>query len=299
MKEITKFKDFTYRLEAFGLAILEKLFLVLGMPLSSHIFGTLFMIFGPLTPPTITAMRNIKLAMPELNFWQRLKIIVLMWNNLGRDLAEFIWFHKKDCGNILKYLHMDEQTIKNIDKMQESKSGEIVFTAHFGNWEVYAQIFCPRKIPFAGIYRPLNNEYANKLMEKYRDTFEDVVMIPKGKEGVIRFVKSLREGRKIFMLVDQRLSSGITVPFFNMPAKTVDSVSIFSLKYGYKVYSIATFRRGFSCHFDVVCEEFEIINTGDFDADVIANTEKVNRKIEEWIRKRPDQWFWVHNRWKE
>ena len=92
----TFFDNFIYKLQAFGLLILEKFFLAIGIKTSSFIGGFLLTIFGSFTPPTITAMKNIKSVMPELTFFQRLKIVFGMWNNLGRDLGEFVNFNCKN-----------------------------------------------------------------------------------------------------------------------------------------------------------------------------------------------------------
>ena len=84
-----------------------------------------------------------------------------------------------------------------------------------------------------------------------------------------------------------------------MPSQTSDATATFALKYGYKVYSAVVFRRSFSCYFDVKIREFDIINTGNFENDVRENTIRINQMIEEWIRTKPEQWFWVHKRWKQ
>lgn len=297
MTERKKFTDFTYKLQAFGLKILENLFLLMGLRFSSFIFGTLFTIFGPLTPPSFLAMKNIKKAMPNLTFFQRLKIIFGMWNNLGRNMAEFVGFYSNNYGDLSKFISLDNKTINNLNKIKNSKNGELIFTAHFGNWELFSQIFAKYNIPFSAVYREMNNNYADSIVTKYREK-SGMEMIPKGQKGVIKLVRDLKNGKKILMLVDQRLSNGIIVPFFNIPSKTTDSVSVFALKYNYKVYSAVVFRKSFSCAFDMKIEEFEVINTGNLDNDIKCVTEKINKKIEEWIKTKPEQWFWVHDRWK-
>jgi len=297
MKQRTILRDIIYRLEALGLYILGKFFLMIGIRASSFVGGLLFTIFAPLTPPTWIAMKNIKLAMPNLTFFQRFRIMLGMWNNLGRDLAEFVGFHSNNLSNFGSYVNVDAKTNEVLQKLKTDNGGCIIFTAHFGNWELFSKLFVMSNIPLSAVYREMNNKYADELILKYR-TKPEIEMIPKGQKGVMKIVKGLRQGRKLFMLVDQRLSNGIVIPFFGIPTKTSDSVATFSLRYGYKVYSAVVFRRSFSCYFDIKLEEFDVVNTGNLEEDIRQTTIKINEKIEEWIRTKPEQWFWVHRRWK-
>ncbi len=298
MKKETGWSDFIYRLQAFGLKILERIFLLIGLKWSSFIAGLLMVIFGPLTPPSFLAMKNIKKIMPELTFFQRFKIMLGMWNNLGKDIAEFIFINNMSYEELKKYINIDEESRKIIEKIKNSKEGELIFTAHFGNWEIFSRAFEYLNIPISAVYREMNNKYVDDIILKYRSG-RNTEMIPKGPKGVIRIARSLKEGRKLFMLVDQRLSSGLDIKFLDQDAKTTDSVATLALKYNYKVYSAVVFRRSFSSFFDVKIEKFEVVNTGDLKEDIKATTLKINKKIEEWIRLKPEQWFWVHNRWKK
>lgn len=297
IKKDSNLTKIIYRLEAFGLNILEKLFSLLGLEVSSFIFGTIFMIFGPLTRPSFLAMKNIKKVMPELNFFQRFKIVLGMWNNLGRNLAEFTNVNSISFQKLSKNINIDDESIANLKKMKKNNSGGIIFTAHFGNWEVFSQVFSEFKIPFSAIYREMNNKFVDDIVLKYREK-TGMDLIPKGQKGIMKLARNLKNGRKILMLVDQRLSNGIKVPFMGAPSMTTDSVATFALKHDYKVYSAVAFRRSFGCYFDIKIREFDVINTGNLEQDIRDTTIKVNQEIENWIKQKPEQWFWVHNRWK-
>ena len=90
----------------------------------------------------------------------------------------------------------------------------------------------------------------------------NIEFIPKGSKGIIKLARSLKNGRKVVMLVDQRLSNGIDVKFLNQDSKTTDAVATFALKHNYKVYSAVVFRRSFSSFFDLKVEEFEVVKLG-------------------------------------
>jgi Kdo2-lipid IVA lauroyltransferase/acyltransferase len=298
MKEKTKYTDFIYKLQAFGLRICERIFLFIGLRWSSLLTGLLFVIFAPWTPPSFTAMKNIKKVMPELSFIQRMKIILGMWNNLGRGVAEFVLFNNISYEELKKYINIDDESEQNLQKIKNNPNGELIFTAHFGNWEIFSRIFEHLNIPISAVYRTMNNKYVDDIILKYREK-NKMEMIPKGQKGIIKLARSLKEGRKILMLVDQRLSNGVDVKFLDQDAKTTDAVATLAIKHNYKVYSAVVFRRSFSSFFDIKIEEFEVINTGNLKDDIIATTTKINNNIGKWIRTKPEQWFWVHDRWKK
>lgn len=299
MKEIDTKTDLLYRLQALGLYVLILIFKILRLNLSCIFVSFIFMIVGPFTPPSFLALKNIKKTMPELSRIQRIKIIIGMWNNLGRNLAEFIFLHTIKADKIDKYIYLDNHSIELLNEIYNDKLGNILFTAHFGNWEALSLVFRKYDVKLSAIFRSMNNKYADKIVTKYRE-HKNIQMIPKGKEGVIKIVRSLKEGRKLYMLVDQRLSNGIEVPFLGLPAKTSDATAMFAIKNNYKVYSIVVYRRTmFSTYFDIKVEKFDVIKTGNMQDDIRNTTIKINKEIENWIKLRPEQWFWVHNRWKK
>lgn len=298
MKEQTKFTDFIYRLQAFGVKILAKFFSLVGLRVASLISSFLLVVFGPFTPPNFLAMKNLKKTMPDLTFFQRFKIVLGMWNNLGRGIAEFILINNIPYSELSKYVHIDSKSAENLEKIKNSPLGELIFMAHFGNWELFTKIFESLGVPSSGVYRAMNNQYVDDFILKMREK-SNVELIPKGPKGIIKLARSLKNGRKVVMLVDQRLSNGIDVKFLNQDSKTTDAVATFALRHNYKVYSAVVFRRSFSSFFDLKVEEFKVINTGNLEEDIKATTLKINQKIEEWIKLKPEQWFWVHNRWKK
>jgi KDO2-lipid IV(A) lauroyltransferase len=294
------FKDFQYRLEWLGLELFKFLVLIMGMRLSSFIFGTLFVIFAPFTKPNFLALKNLKKALPNLTKFERFKIILGMWNNLGRNFAEFVFFAGKRIKNAEKFIHIDKKSKERIIEIKNNKDGILLFLAHFGNWEVISQIALLNNIFFTVYFRNTNNPYVSNIISKIRGE-TGFKMIEKRENGTIKLIRSIRNHEKILMFLDQKLDAGVTVPFFNIPSKTSGILGTFSLKYNCEIYSILVVRQHFySCHFDIKIEKFEPINTGNFEKDVIATTSKMNEKYEEWIKDRPEQWFcWVHNRWKE
>jgi KDO2-lipid IV(A) lauroyltransferase len=297
-------KDIFNILQAIGLIILEKIIFLLGLNLSSFIFGTLMMLIGPFIPHSFIALKNLKMVFPDFSFAKRFFILIKMWNHLGRTFVEFLFFQNKPLKNIEKYFHMDEKSEENLLKIKNDKKGVFVFLAHFGQWNFIPQISWLYNLPFVVMYRKMNNKYANKVIKKYynRTLFK---MIEKKDNGTIKLINALKKNENILLLLDQRDKNGIEVPLFNIPSKTSTTLAKVAPKFDYKVYSIVIYRRHFySVFFDIVIEEFNLehfdnTNKNKIDPNIYFNTLKMNKKYEEWIIKRPEQWFWVHNRWKK
>ncbi|MDR3290137.1 MAG: lysophospholipid acyltransferase family protein [Rickettsiales bacterium] len=292
-------KKVFYFLQAVCLLVAEKIILLMGLRFSSFVFGNLFVLFGWMTKPSFLALKNLKLALPNLTKKERIKIMFKMWNHLGRDVAEFVFFTNKPMKNIEKYFYMDETIKQKFLDIKNYKEGQMILMAHFGNWEIFSQIANLYKMPFTIFYRNLNNPFASKFILKHRKATGFEFIEKKEPGAIVKLLKSIKMGKKVMIFLDQRDDNGIVVPFFNILSKTSSSLGVFTLKYNVKSYSVAAFRRGNSCFFDIKIDEFKPIKTGNIEEDIIATTIKMNEKIEEWIKEAPEQWFcWIHNRWK-
>lgn len=296
-KTPSKFKKFIYKIEYKLLKFIFKLFNLIGLRFSGFLVGLIAKIIGPLTKPSFLAFRNIKKAMPELSNFKILKITIGMWGNLGSYIAEYCNVYDKNL-NIFDYTKVSDKSLKILKEIKNDKKGAIIFSGHIGNWEVGLRVMKELGIPVKTVYRPLNNELADKFTNDFRKKI-GVDMIAKGGRGAIKIVKELKKGTKIVMLVDQRLSNGVTVPFFKQKAQTTDAVGVFALKYKIPIYPVRVIRKDAFGNFEFSVEDKMKIKTEDvFKKDVIKITKQVNKKLEEWIKEYPEQWFWVHNRWK-
>ena len=300
MKKENNIIKIIYKIELIGIKLLILIFKILGMNISSFIISILLPIIGFtfLIKRTFLAYINIKHALKIKSKFKILKIIFKMWIHLGRNIGEFIFFATGNYKNLSKYLIMDEETEKNFKKISQSKKGTIIVTAHFGNWETFSTIINCFDIRVSAIYRDMNNKYVNELILKYRER-KGSEMIPKGEKGIIRIVKTLKQGKPLYMLVDQRLKTGIKVPFFNIPSKTVQTPSIFALKNNCDIYTYSSVRRNiFLSKFDIKIKKINIIKTDNIENDIKTNTININKEIESWIVKNPEQYFWVYDKWK-
>ncbi|MFM6972540.1 MAG: lysophospholipid acyltransferase family protein, partial [Alphaproteobacteria bacterium] len=185
---------------------------------------------------------------------------------------------------------------KNIENLKASGKGGIIFSAHFGNWEIGPKILLQNGLKVKTIYRPLNNPYAENLTSKIRN----VAMIAKGSAGNREIINAIKNNEFIIIMADQKITDGEPIKFFNRNAITSTSIAKIALKYGVPIIPGYISRIGKKFKFKLTIENSLIINRNENFEDNIKNvTLKINQIIENWIKASPHQWFWVHNRWKK
>jgi KDO2-lipid IV(A) lauroyltransferase len=172
-----------------------------------------------------------------------------------------------------------------------------VLTAHFGNWELLPVLGARLKYPCGYVYRPLRSAALEKFLVRTRTRFGGV-KIPK-KRSFRKILKFLEQKGLVFLLMDQNVGrrTGVFAPFFNQPASTNKGLALLAMKTGSPVVPIFFLREetGFR---GLILPEVPLVQTGDKEKDIEANTLAYNRVIESVVRRYPEQWFWVHRRWK-
>ena len=153
-------------------------------------------------------------------------------------------------------------------------------------------------IKCAAIYRPLNNFFLNPLMEYLRMKYICPNQIPKGRLGMREIIGKVKDGYSIALMVDQRVSEGPRVLFFNKPAHTTTIPAQLALKYNCKLVPISLERKEGPNFEMTIHEPYKIKKTGNDEDDIKDITIKINQTLEKMIIKNPSQWIWSHNRWK-
>ncbi len=286
-------KKFLHVAEALLVHLVMFIFGSMNFDTASNIGGWLGRAIGPHLKVNKTARNNIKMAMPELSGERVEEILIGMWDNLGRVLTEFAHMKDMDAEKISKICTIEGQ--ENLDELLKAK-GCFLMTGHFGNWEMIPVITHIKNLPNHIVYRKANNPYVDKIISKVR-SYHCHSSSAKGSVGARQIIKSLHEGKKVLMLVDQKQNSGIEVPFFGRPAMTASGIANMALKYDCKIFSMKIRRVDGSKFILTVYPALEITKTGDEQADILNAMTHINHILEGWIRENPEQWFWVHNRW--
>ncbi len=265
----------------------------LPFAIASNIGGFLGKKIGPLLSVNKTAYKNIKRAMPELNEQQIQYILSGMWDNLGRVVTEFAHMGKLSTKSIDKIVTITGK--ENLELMKKN-GASFVLTAHFANWEMVATTLYHNDSPLHIVYRKANNPYVDNIICKAREKYQRLASA-KGTIGARQIIKSIQQGNCIGMLVDQKQNDGIEVPFFGIPAMTAPAIANLSLKYNVPIYPIKVTRIE-NYKFNVNIEPpINFVPTGNSKEDTLNLMIKINQILESWVRKTPEQWFWVHNRW--
>ena len=273
------------------------IFKIIGLKLSSKLGEIIGKYFGPLFRKKAIAKKNILIAFPNINETSIDQIIDDMWRNIGSIFGEYI--------HINKFSILDEEKNKivftnknNLQILKNNKKPVVFFSGHFANFELMAK--CLRELEFniGAIYRPLNNIFLNPIMEFIRKKYICSIQIEKGSAGTKKLIKHISTNNPLALMIDQRLSSSIRVPFFNLPATTTTTPAQLSIKYDALLVPVFLKRLKKTNYEFFIEEPLVVKKTNNYEKDIFNITEIMNKKIEEFIKVDPANWLWSHDRWK-
>ena len=290
-------KIIRYFLEFILVIFFFLIFKIIGLKLSSKLGEIIGRYFGPLFRKKAIAKKNILIAFPNINETSIDQIIDDMWKNIGSIFGEYI--------HINKFSILDEGKNKivftnknNLQILKNNKKPIVFFSGHFANFELMAK--CLRELEFniGAIYRPLNNIFLNPIMEFIRKKYICSIQIEKGSAGTKKLIKHISTNNPLALMIDQRLSSSIRVPFFNQPATTTTAPAQLSIKYDALLVPVFLKRLKKTKYEFFIEEPLVVKKTNNYEKDIFNITEIMNKKIEEFIKVDPANWLWSHDRWK-
>ena len=287
MKQIKYLVEFIIIIFLF---IIIKLF---GLKISQFIFSFIFKYIGPLFRSRKISHYNLSLALPNSNKSKRNKIINNMWENYGKIFSEYMFIKKfRESSKFSKKIIVENQ--EELEKIKSQKKPVIFISGHFNNFELMAMHLEKAGINLAAIYRPLNNLYLNKVMEKIRKNYICKYQIKKGIGGMKRLINLKRKNYSTALMIDQRVSEGILSNFFQHKAFTTTIPGQLIKKFNIPVVPVYI-ERIKDINFKITVEK-PITFSSDKSIEYI--TENLNSILERMIIKKPEHWIWTHNRWK-
>ena len=243
------------------------------------------------------AMRNLELAFPEKSVEERRDIVRGVFTSLGRQLGEACLFPSYTRENVSEVVEYDG--FENFADAYARGKGVLFLTAHLGAWELSAYAHSLYGHPLRVVMRSMDNPYLDRMIRQQR-TMHGNLAVDKD-EFVRGLLSAMRAGETVGILMDTNMTppQGIFVDFFGIPACTASGLARIALKTdaavvpGFTVWdeSLGKYRLRFE-------PAVELIRSGDVESDITANTQKFTKIIEDYVRKYPDQWLWVHRRWK-
>jgi KDO2-lipid IV(A) lauroyltransferase len=240
--------------------------------------------------------RNLELVFPEKSRRERAKILRGVFTSLGRQLAEvclYRWYTRENVSKIVVY-----EGFENYERALARGKGVLFLTAHLGAWELSAFAHSLYGYPLGVLMRPLDNPYLDRLVRTYRTLHGNKAVDKDFARGLIA---AMRKGEAVGVLMDTNMiaSQGVFVDFFGMQACTASGIARVALRTDAAVVPGFTIwdpmLKKYRLRFDPAAK---LIRTGNTEADVVANTALFTKIIEDYVRRYPDQWLWVHRRWK-
>ena len=287
MKKIKYFIEFI--LIIFLLIILK----ILGLKISLFISSFIFRIIGPLFRAKKISHNNLSIVLPNITKTKKNEIIDRMWENYGKIFSEYMFIKNfRTDPKFSKKIIVENQ--EELEKIKLQNKPVIFISGHFSNFELMAMHLEKSNINLAAIYRPLNNNFLNPIMEKIRKEYICKKQIKKGITGTKELLKEFKNGTSIALMIDQRVSEGIESDFFGKKALTTTIPAQFIKKFDTSVVPIYIERLPDDTF------KLRIFNTIKFPKDdSISNiTFKLNKILEKMIMSNPEQWIWTHDRWK-
>ncbi len=281
-------------IEAAAAIVVYSVFRLLPLDWASALGGWLGRTVGPWLPVSERAVRNLGNAFPEKSSAEIKAIVRAMWDNLGRVAAEYPHLSEIDVYN--RNGRVLTTGGEYVDMLREDGAPGIFFSAHLANWEIVSLGATQRGVPVDRVYRQANNRLVEWLYQHGRAAVEGA-LIPKGSAGARLLLQSLKEGKHIGMMVDQKMNDGIPAKFFGRDAMTAPALAELALRFNCPVVPARIVRLN-GARFRLEIEPpLTLVRSGDHQADVAANMAQVNALIEKWVRETPEQWLWLHNRW--
>ena len=282
-------KSIKYFFQAIIIYILFLFGRLLGIETSRKIFSYIFSILAPKFKSKQIIEKNIKIFSPNLSGIDKNFIITNMWKNYGKTFIEYVFLDRFKKSST----HIKIEGIKHLDKVVEKDRPVIFVSGHFANFELMSMEITKKKIKLATIYRPLNNYFLNPFMEYLRKKYVCKNQIKKGINGVRDAINFVKKNYSIALMIDQRVSEGEKVNFFNKPALTTTLPAQLSLKFNLPIIPVFIERENsiFKLKF------YDEIIPSNFSSK-IELTKKLNEILEQMIIKNPNEWIWTHNRWK-
>mgnify|MGYP005993971249 CR=1 FL=1 len=269
------------------------IFKIIGLKFSSKLSGYIMLCLGPLFRSKDITNNNLKNAFPNSTHNERKKISDRMWFNYGQILSEYMFIKNfRKSQKFSKKILVENQKV--LEKIKLEKNPVIFISGHFNNFELMAMHLEKSGIDLAAIYRPLNNVFLNPIMERIRKKYICKKQVKKGISGTKQLLHHFKKKTSIALMIDQRVSEGIKSKFFDKEALTTTIPAQFIKKYNVKVVPIYIERLKDNSF------KIEVYDPLTFSKDETINsiTHHLNKVLEQMIIKNPEQWIWMHNRWK-
>ena len=245
---------------------------------------------------------NLTAAFPEKSPQEIETILTGVWDNLGRIGAEFahldhIWDYDVDHPDKPSRVEFDPRTKQIFDTLRDDGKPAIIFASHLGNWELPALAAVAHGLDAAILFRRPNSQSADRAIEKIR-AVKMGTLIPAGREAPLKLAEALQRGQHVAMLVDQYMGNGVEVTFFGRKTKANPMLARLLRQVDCPIHGTRIIRLPNNRFRAELSEEVKPVRDAQGKVDIAGTMQAVTSVVEGWIREYPEQWLWLHRRWR-
>ncbi|MDB5565284.1 MAG: lipid biosynthesis acyltransferase [Tardiphaga sp.] len=268
---------------------------------TANLFGKITQRIGPLLREDKIARANLTAAFPEKSPEEIEKILAGVWDNLGRVGAEFahldhIWEHDPAHPELSR-IEIPPRTHELFAQLRLDGKPALIFASHLGNWELPALAAVEHGLDAAVLYRRPNIESVNRIIEQMR-AVNMGTLIPASHDAPVKLAHALSDGKHVAMLVDQWFTNGVEVDFFGRKTKANPMLARLLRQVDCPIHGVRIIRLPGHRFRAELSEEVKPVRTADGKVDVQGTMQAITSVLEGWIREYPDQWLWLHRRWR-
>ena len=269
---------------------------------TANLFGRIAGLIGPALREQRIGRANLTAAFPEKFPEEIEKILAGVWDNLGRIGAEFahidkIWDYNEAAPNPQGRIEISPRTHYLFHHLRLDGKPALIFTSHLANWELPALAAVAHGLDAAILYRRPNSAAADRAIRETRETMMGT-LIPAGRDAPFRLADALQKGQHVAMLVDQYLTGGVEVTFFGRKTRANPMLARLLRQIECPVHGVRIVRLPGNRFRAELTEEIPPVRDANGKIDVQGTTQKITSVVEDWVREHPEQWLWLHRRWR-
>jgi len=257
---------------------------------------------GPLFKEHRLGRENLRAAFPEKSDVEIEQILAGVWDNLGRIAVEFAHLDEFQVeGSALvtpDSVTLSPETTERYERIRKSGKPVIAFASHLGNWEIADLVAKSLGFNSAVLYRRPNISAIGDVVTRLRAPLMGD-LVSTGLDAPLKLARLLQSGVHVGMLVDQHYTKGVEVTFFGRPCKANQLIALLARQTGCPIHGVRVVRLPDGNSFwGEITDEVELVRDADGRVDVTGTTQAINKVIEGWVREHPEQWLWLHRRWR-
>lgn len=263
--------------------------------------GALARRIGPWLPEHRTGRRNLRNAFPEKSDDEIERILLGVWENLGRFVADFAHLDRItvfDASNpVVADIEYTPETLARFEALKANRKPALMFAAHLANWELPALVAHRHGLDAVVLYRRPNlGGVADAAIEIRQGAMGD--LIPTDRFAPVTLAAAIENGRNVGMLVDQYYTRGVPITFFGQPTRANPLLARLARQLNCPIHGTRIVRLENNRFRAEVTDAIEPARTPEGEVDIAGTMQRVHDVIEGWIREHPKQWLWIHRRWR-